>query len=98
MERRPVIVQCPVRNEIHNLRRMLPLWELIADKIVVVDQDSTDGSREFLSSRDKVVLIDNSETSLNEPRRKALLVEATRKLHPSSIHVTLDADESLSSN
>ena len=97
-ERRPVVILSPVRNEIHNLRRSLPVWELIADNIVVADQGSTDGSRELLSSREKVIVVDNPGSELSEPRRKALLVEAARKVHPGAIHVMLDADEILSSN
>ena len=95
---RPVLLLCPVRNAIHDLRRSLPTWELIADKIIVADQGSADGSRQFLQSRDKVMLIDNPTGEYNEVTRNALLVDAARKVHPAAIHLMLDADEILSSN
>jgi hypothetical protein len=95
---RPVLLLCPTRNAIHDLRRSLPTWELIADKIIIADQGSTDGSRELVQSHDKVVLIDNPNREYNEFTRNALLVEAARKIHPAAIHLMLDADEILSSN
>jgi hypothetical protein len=95
---RPVLLLCPVRNAIHDLRRSLPTWELITDKIIVVDQASTDGSREFLSSHEKVVLVDNPDGDYSEPKRNALLVEAARRVCDDAIHLTLDADEILSAN
>ena len=95
---RPVLLLCPTRNAIYDLRRSLPTWELIADKIIVVDQNSTDGTREFLQSRDKVILVDNLSMEYDEVRRNTLLVDAARKFHHAAIHLTLDADEILSSN
>lgn len=95
---RPVLLLCPVRNAIHDLRRSLPTWSLIADKIIIVDQGSTDGSREFLSAHDKVILVDNADANYNEPKRNALLVAAARRFTDCGIHLMLDADEILSSN
>jgi hypothetical protein len=95
---RPVLLLCPVRNAIHDLRRSLPTWSLIADKIIIADQGSTDGSREFLRSHEKVVLVDNPDGTYNEPKRNALLVEAARQISHNAIHLMLDADEILSSS
>jgi hypothetical protein len=95
---RPVLLLCPVRNAIHDLRRSLPTWSLIADKIIIVDQGSTDGSREFLGAHDKVILVDNADANYSEIKRNALLVEAARQVCGCGIHLTLDADEILSSN
>jgi hypothetical protein len=95
---RPVFLLCPARNAIHDLRRSLATWSLIADKIIIVDQGSTDGSREFLNAHEKVVLVDNPDASYDEPKRNALLVETARRISGRAIHLTLDADEILSSN
>jgi hypothetical protein len=95
---RPVLLLCPVRNAIYDLKRSVPTWELIADKVIVVDQNSTDGTRQFLQSRDKVILVDNPGLEYDEVKRNILLVEAARKVHRAAIHLTLDADEILSSN
>jgi Glycosyl transferase family 2 len=95
---RPVLLLCPARNACQELVRSLPTWELIADKIIVADQNSTDGSREYLQSREKVLIIDNLGKEYDEVRRNTLLVAAAREIHEGAIHLTLDADEILSSN
>lgn len=96
--KRKVMVLCPARNELANLRRVVPVWELIADRIIVADQGSTDGSREYLKQRPKVVVIENPDDGLDESRRAKLLVDAAREFDREAIHLYLDADEILSSD
>ena len=94
---REVIVLCPVRNEEHNLRRMLPTWELFADHIVVADQKSDDATRDVLAASKKVTVVDN-DAEYDEAVRARLLLEAARNITQHGIFVYMDADETLSAN
>jgi len=95
---KPVILCCPVRNELHNLTRLLPAWNMYVDQIVVADQMSTDGTREYLSGFDNVHIIENRNPEFNEPARKRMLVDKARSLASGAILLFLDADETLSAN
>ena len=54
-----LIVLTPVRNEAWVLRAFLTATSLWADKIIIADQMSTDGSREICKEFPKVILLDN---------------------------------------
>jgi hypothetical protein len=95
---RTVILCCPTRNELHNLTRLVPAWQEFADHIVIADQMSTDGSREYLSQFTNVRLIDNLDGKFNEKNRINLLVEAARTISTNAALLFLDADETLSAN
>jgi hypothetical protein len=95
---RPVIVCAPVRNELHNLQRILPAWSLYADYIVVADQCSWDGTRDLLVANPKVTLIDNKDTDYNEINRNSLLLDKARSISQTAVLLFLDADETLSAN
>lgn len=95
---RPVIICAPVRNELHNLSRMLPAWSLYADHIVVADQGSWDGTRELLEAHPKVTVVANKDTDLHEPNRVRLMTAQARQISESAILLYIDADETLSAN
>jgi hypothetical protein len=95
---RPVILCCPTKNELHNLSRLVHAWRLYADHVVIADQMSTDGSREYLSQFQNVKVIDNLNTVFSETDRIQLLVDGARSISESAIILFLDADETLSSN
>jgi Glycosyl transferase family 2 len=94
----PVIICAPVRNELHNLSRVLPAWQLYADHIVVADQNSHDGTREFLAAHPKVTIVSNEDKDYSEPNRIPLMLAAARRISGQSILLCLDADETLSAN
>jgi hypothetical protein len=95
---RPIIICCPVKNELHNLSRLIPAWSLYADHIIIADQASEDGSIEFLKQSPKVRVIHNRDSDYNENNRINLMVAAAREISTSSVLLFLDADESLSAN
>lgn len=95
---REVIVCCPVRNELHNLTRLVPTWMTFAKHIVIADQNSWDGSREFLSELQNVHVIDNPDDDCVEHSRIQLMLKKARELSRSAVLVFLDADETLSAN
>jgi Glycosyl transferase family 2 len=95
---RPVIICAPVRNELHNLSRILPAWSLYADHIVVADQGSWDGTRELLAAHPKVTLLDNRDIEFHERNRILLLLDKARAISHTAILLFLDADETLSAN
>jgi Glycosyl transferase family 2 len=95
---RPVIICAPVRNELHNLTRLLPAWQLYADHIVVADQRSHDGTREFLATQPKVTIVSNEDSEYNESNRIPLMLAAARKISDEAVLLCIDADETLSAD
>lgn len=94
------IVMTPVRNEAWVLRAFLETTSLWADYIIIVDQMSTDGSREIAKEYPKVILIDNKNLDFNEAERQAMLVTKAREVAAGrdTLLWGLDADEILSAN
>ncbi|MBO6025186.1 MAG: glycosyltransferase family 2 protein [Bacteroidales bacterium] len=90
----------PVRNEAWVLGAFLEATSLWADYIIIVDQMSTDGSREIAKSYDKVILIDNKNPEFNEAERQAMLVAKAREVAAGrdTLLWGLDADEVLAAN
>jgi glycosyltransferase involved in cell wall biosynthesis len=95
----PIIVLTPVKNEEWILRNFLSSCSLFADKIIVIDQNSTDGTIEILKSFNKVVTINNPDDSYNEALRQKMLITKARELNPGKkLLVALDADEIVAGN
>ena len=95
-----IICLIPVKNEAWILERCLAAASLWADKIIVADQMSTDGSREIALKYPKALLIDNNSIDYNEDARQKLLITEARKLcfEGKKLFITLDADECLTAN
>lgn len=93
-----IICLTPVRNEAWILDRFLQCTSLWADHIIIADQMSTDGSREIAERYSKVILVDNTSESFNEPERQKLLIDEARKISGPRLLITLDADEIFTPN
>lgn len=88
----------PVRNEAWCLDIFLKCTYLWADYIIIVDQNSKDGSREIARKYQKVILIENDSEVYDEEGRQKLLINESRKIPGDKILITLDADEVFTAN
>ena len=97
MKKRKIIVLMPVKNEAWILPMSLKAASVWADRIIVSDQGSVDGSKEIARSFPKVLLIENEELKdFNEYKMREPLIRAARDLEGmGNILVALDADELL---
>jgi hypothetical protein len=88
-----------VRDEAWILESFLRSASLWADRIIVADQGSRDGTREIAASFEKVHLIENPSKDLDQGMHQRLLIDEARRLADGpQIFFALDADEALSSN
>ena len=88
----------PVKNEAWILPSFLRMVETWADWIIILDQCSTDGSREIARKHNKVILLENDDPEFDERYRQSKLLSAARQIPGKRILFALDADESLSAN
>jgi glycosyltransferase involved in cell wall biosynthesis len=93
-----VICLTPVKDEQPILGRFLDSAAVWADHIIVLDQCSTDGSREVAAAHPKVRLLLNDDPTYDESARQRTLLEAAREIPGRRVLVALDADEALSAN
>jgi hypothetical protein len=93
-----VVCLTPVKDEKPVLKRFLACAALWADHIVVLDQCSTDGSREVAAAHPKVRLLLNDDPTYDEAARQRALLAAAREIPGRRVLVALDADEALSAN
>ena len=98
MDKPTIICLTPVRNEAWILDRFLKAASCWADRIIVADQHSDDGSVDIVAKYPKAVLIQNTSVTFNEPERQKLLIDEARKTPGKRLLVALDADEFFSSN
>lgn len=97
--RRPLVFcLTPVKNEAWILERFLRCASLWADRIIIADQGSTDGSREIAQKFPKVTIIDNTSKEFNEPERQRMLIAEARRIADPKVLLALDADEFLTAN
>jgi glycosyltransferase involved in cell wall biosynthesis len=94
-----IIALMPVRNEAWILERSLRTLDTFCDKIIVADQQSSDGTREILQkiATDKVTIIDNDNKTWNERIRWKLL-DTAREYDGNNFILITDADEVISAN
>lgn len=98
-ERPAIVVLTPLKNDAWILRRFLEVTSIFADRIVIADQGSTDGSLEICAAFEKVTVIENESPGYDEAARQQLLIRAARELVPlPRILLALDADEILAAD
>lgn len=94
MEKPQIIVLTPIKNESWILPLFLETVSTIADHIIIADQGSTDGSREYYKNYSKVIVIENRNPNYDEATRQNLLIqEARNRFGLGNILLCLDADE-----
>lgn len=93
-----LICLTPIKNEEWILDRFLKCTSLWADHIILLDQNSTDKSRDIAKQYEKVRYLTNSSSKFNEPERQKILIDEARKISGDKILLALDADEFLTSN
>lgn len=91
-----LIVVTPVRNEAWVLEAFLTHCSSWADRIIIADQHSTDGSRGIAARFPKVTLIDNPTDEWVENLCRARLLEEAGRFEGDKIIFGMDADEFLS--
>lgn len=97
MSNRPtIVVVTPVRNEAWVMDAFLTCASSWADFILIADQHSDDGTREIASKYEKVILIDNDMSEMNQAATRELLFREVDKIEGDKIVFALDADEFLS--
>ncbi len=69
-----------------------------ADYIIIVDQMSTDATRDICSEYDKVILIDDHDLSYSESRRSMMALNRAREIKGDKILIYLAIDEVLPAN
>lgn len=93
-----LIVASIVRNEAWVLDAFLSAASLWADKIIIADQMSTDGSREIYKHYPKVHVIDNDMPNMHQAASRRLVLNEARRIlngNTNAIIFALDADEIL---
>jgi len=87
------IVLIPVKNENWILPYTIPAMQIFADHIIVADQMSTDGTREYLSRQNNMTIIDNNRPIQTNEIRWELLEKAREMFGSGNLIVNIDADE-----
>jgi len=88
----------PTRNERWIIAPFLAATRMWATRVIIADQGSTDGTREFLNSAPGVEVLPNPSTEYDEAGRQRLLLSAARRVEGPRLLLGLDADEALSAN
>lgn len=88
----------PSRNEAWIIKRFLAAAGTWADRTIVADQGSTDGTWEQLQATPKVEAMVNDSPTYDEAYRQRLLIRKAREIPGKRILIALDADEALSAN
>lgn len=93
-----VIALMPVKNERWIIERSLNTLVNFCDLIIIADQQSTDGTREFLEKfSPKVITIENQAT-FHSTKIRWRLLELSREYHGNNFLFLPDADEIFSAN
>lgn len=99
MDDKPVFIcLTPVRDEAWILEEFIEMAATWADYIIILDQCSTDCSREIAKRHAKVILVENDNPEFDEKFRQNTLLEKAREITGKRILIALDADEALTAN
>jgi glycosyltransferase involved in cell wall biosynthesis len=94
-----VVVIAQIKNEGRSIKRFLETSSTFADAIILLDQQSTDDTREIAAVFPKVKVFDNTEKHLNEANTISKLYQLARSEAPGpKVIIRLDADEALTAN
>lgn len=93
-----IIVVMPVKNEEWILEKSLAAASLVADHIIVADQNSVDKTQEICQRFTKVIYIENPSEKFNEEERRKILLTKAREFDGNNLIFALDADEILSAD
>lgn len=88
----------PTKNESWIIDHFLKSTRLWADRVIVVDQCSTDGTRERIRDARDIELVLNDSPVFDEQQRQQLLLRQARSVPGPRVLIGLDADEALSAN
>lgn len=89
-----VVILTPVKNEAWIIERFLAVATRCADLVIVVDQNSTDGTAQICRRFERVHVLTNPTDDYDESSRQQLLIEEARRLVPGPrVLLALDADE-----
>ena len=98
MSKPTIICLTPVKNEAWILERFLACASTWADHIIVLDQNSDDGSPDIARKFPKVHLMENKTPHYDESGYRLRLFEEARKFPGPRLLIGLDADEVISAN
>lgn len=93
-----LICMTSTRNYAWCTRAFLEANSTWADYIIIVDQMSTDGTREMIKEYPKAIIVDNPELSYSETKRCELALDCARSIEGDKILIYLAIDEVLSAN
>ncbi len=94
----PRICVTPMRNEAWIADRFAAAATCWADRVIVADQLSTDGTPALLERVPGVSVVQNDSPVFDESHRQRLLLSKAREVPGRRILIGLDADEALSAN
>jgi hypothetical protein len=95
---RRMICVTPTRNESWVIKPFIAAAKTWADRVIVADQGSDDGTFEALQQVEKVIPVRNESKTFDEQHRQRLLLENARRVEGTRILIGLDADEAFSAN
>lgn len=93
-----VICVVPVKNESWVLSQFIESAKSWANHIIVLDDDSADGSGHIARQYDGVKVISRRDPPFDEDVRRRILIDEARKIPGKRLIFNLDADEMISAN
>lgn len=88
----------PTRNDAWILSRVLTAASLVADHIIVLDENSWDETEAICKRFPKVIFLQFTPDGFNESRRRKMLLDAVRNFDGQNFVYALDSDEILSAD